>query len=325
MNSKRKLASIQIISNIENIPDANVIRKASVLGWKTVIKEGQFQIGDKCIFVEIDSVFPDRPEFADFLKRGNRLKSIKLKSQISQGVCLPLSLLPVDEYNVGDDVTEILGITKYDPPIPAQLSGMVKGNFPSFCPKTDENRIQSCSDFLDRYKNQSFYISEKCDGSSVSFIKHENNFGVCSRNLELKETEDNTLWKLARKYNIENKLPNGFALQCEVIGEGIQKNPLKLKGQDIYIFYVFDIIKYQYLNLDDMVKFVNDMGLKTVPIIDTNFILNHSVEQIIEMANGNSLICKDSEREGLVFRLNNNTDKISFKSISNKYLLKYDQ
>jgi len=138
----RKLASIQRIKNLEPIAGADAIEKATVLGWQLVVKKGEFAIGDLCVYCEIDSRLPDRPEF-EFLKaRGMRIRTVRLRGQISQGICFPLSILPVyTDVQEDTDVTELLDITKYEPPIPAQLAGVAKGLFPSFIPKTDETRV----------------------------------------------------------------------------------------------------------------------------------------------------------------------------------------
>ncbi|MFN0201713.1 MAG: RNA ligase (ATP), partial [Bacteroidia bacterium] len=165
----RKLASIQKIIQLEAIPEADAILKATVLGWQLVVKKGEFQVGDDCVYCEIDSLMPDRPEF-EFLKpRGMRIRTVRLRGQISQGICFPLSILPENTpIEEGLDVTEMLGITKYEPPIPAQLAGTVKGLFPSFIPKTDETRVQVLQEVLDEYKDETCYITEKLDGSSVT-------------------------------------------------------------------------------------------------------------------------------------------------------------
>lgn len=335
----RKLASIQIIANIEPIPDANVIRVASVLGWKTVIKDGQFNLGDRCVFVEIDAVFPAKPEFAEFLKRGNRLKTIRLRGQISQGVCLPMSILPAGNYNVGDDVTEILGITKYEPPIPACLGGVAKGLFPSFIPKTDEPRVQLLQDVLNKYQGHEFYITEKLDGSSATYYLKDGQFGVCSRNLEMLETETNTLWKLAKYCEIENKLRNlksNIAIQGELIGEGIQKNIYKIRGQKFYIFNIFDIDKSRYLPLPDIQNYLQIMNngcpvkLELVPLVGS-VALSNSIDEIVQQSIGFSILNKESPREGLVFRPKTQEiwdadfGRISFKAINPEYLLKYGE
>lgn len=335
----RKLASIQLIENISPIPDANVIRVANVLGWKVVIKEGQFNIGDHCVFVEIDAVFPPQPEFAEFLKRGNRLKTIRLRGQVSQGVCLPMSILPTGNYNVGDDVTAILGITKYEPPIPACLAGEVKGAFPAFIPKTDEPRVQVSQDLLNKYREQKFYLSEKLDGSSTTYYLKDGQFGVCSRNLEMKPTANNTLWKLAEYYDIENKLKSlkcNLAIQGECIGEGVQKNVYKLRGQKFYIFNIFMIDEHRYLTLAEMqnaLLTMNHNSAVPLELVPFSGIINlpASVDEIVQLSFGTSALNQNALREGLVFRpyakeiWDPDLDRISFKAINPEYLLKYGE
>ncbi|HLZ86596.1 MAG TPA: hypothetical protein VKQ52_05135, partial [Puia sp.] len=115
----RKLASIQMIRSLEAIEGADAIEKATVMGWQLVVKKGEFRVGDLCIYCEIDSMMPDRPEFEFLRPRGMRIKTIRLRGQVSQGICLPISILPagtVLEENT--DCTDILGITKYAPPMP---------------------------------------------------------------------------------------------------------------------------------------------------------------------------------------------------------------
>ncbi|MDP3641567.1 MAG: RNA ligase family protein [Bacteroidota bacterium] len=203
----RKLASIQIIKALEPIEGADAIEKATVLGWQLVVKKNDFMVGDKVVYCEIDSLMPDRPAF-EFLKpRGMRIRTIKLRGQISQGICFPLSILPPDFEVVEDaDCTEVLGISKYEPPIPACLSGIMKGKFPSFIPKTDETRVQVIQKLLDKYKGEKCYVTEKVDGSSGTYYINNGEFGVCSRNLELLEDDENSFWKVARELDIENKL-----------------------------------------------------------------------------------------------------------------------
>jgi len=327
----RKLASIQKIKTLEPIKDADAIMKATVLGWQLVVKKGEFEIGDLCVYCEIDSILPDRPEF-EFLKTRNmRIRTIRLRGQVSQGICFPLSILPKDVKPVENmDVTEILKITKYEAPIPAHLEGKVKGKFPSFIPKTDETRVQVLQDLLDKYTGKIFYISEKLDGSSATFYHYNGEFGVCSRNLELLETEDNTLWKLARKLDIENKLKSlrgNFALQAEVIGESIQGNKYKLHGQDLRFFNLFDIDKYKYFDFEEFIKTLEKLHLTTVPILDTNFKMINNIEKLVELSIGKSKL-HNVQREGIVLRpIHEKQDmigRVSFKVVSPKFLLKFE-
>ncbi len=248
----RKLASIQKIWKLEPIEGADAIEKARVLGWELVVKKGEFNVGDLCVYCEIDSILPERPEF-EFLKpRKMRIKTVRLRGQVSQGICFPLSVLPegtpIEE---GLDVTEILGITKYEAPVPAFLEGVMKGGFPSFIPKTDEPRVQIVQEMLDRHVGETCYVTEKIDGSSVTYYFKDGNFGVCSRNMELEEDDKNSMWKFARETDLENKLKKrnrNIALQGEIVGENIQKNTLNLRGQTVFFYNVFDIDAYRYMD-----------------------------------------------------------------------------
>ena len=183
MENLRKLASIRKISDIQIIPGADMIELAIVDGWKVVVaKNVGHKVGDMVVYCEIDSFLPIKEEF-EFLQKssykkmsdgteGFRLRTIKLKGQVSQGLILPLKDLQLpnkDLLEVGMDVTNLLGISKYEPPIPAELSGKVKGLFPSFLRKTDEERIQNLSDEYENLKQHKFYVTEKLDGSSATF------------------------------------------------------------------------------------------------------------------------------------------------------------
>ncbi len=327
----RKLASIQRISKLEPIEGADSIVKATVLGWQLVVKKGEFKEGDLCVYCEIDSILPEKPEF-EFLKpRKMRIRTIKLRGQISQGICFPLSILPDNiEIEEGKDVTEILGITKYEPPIPANLEGVAKGKFPSFIPKTDETRVQVLQDVLDKYKGETFFYTEKLDGSSATYYYNDGEFGVCSRNLELLETDENTLWKLAREQKIEEKLKGygkNIAIQGEIIGENVQGNKYKLRGQHIFFFNVYDIDEHRFLDLDEYETFFKNMELKTVPMLERNYKLSNNIEELVELATGRSVLA-DVQREGIVLRpvkeIVDNTGRISFKAINPKFLLKFD-
>ncbi|MBK8565835.1 MAG: RNA ligase (ATP) [Saprospiraceae bacterium] len=328
----RKLASIQRIKALDPIENADAIEKATVLGWQLVVKKGEFQVGELCVYCEIDSLMPDRPEF-DFLKpRGMRIRTVRLRGQISQGICFPLNILRLGiAIEEDSDVTEALGIEKYEPPIPADLAGIAKGPFPGFLQKTDETRVQILQERLDAFVGEPCYTAEKLDGSSVTYFMKNGEFGVCSRNLNLLETSENTLWKLARAHQIEEKLRSlgsDFALQGEVIGEGIQSNKYQLKGQKVCFFNAFDIAQYRYADFEEFVKLMADFGLETVPILDTAFRLVNDIAALVEMAIAPSVLNPKLPREGLVIRpLKEKTDalgRVSFKAINPEFLLKYE-
>jgi RNA ligase (TIGR02306 family) len=342
---ERKLASIRQISEIREISGADAIELAIVDGWQVVVaKNVNHKVGNYVVYCEIDSFLPIKPEF-EFLRKssykkmgdqeGFRLKTIKLRGQISQGLILPLDeVIPfpnnLDYMEVGKDVTELLGIVKYEPPIPAELAGKVKGMFPSFIPKTDEERVQNLVSEYENWKIQSqhqFYVTEKLDGSSATFYYKDGVFGVCSRNLELLETEGNTFWKVARELDLENKMKEygkNISLQGELIGESVQGNPYKIKGQTVKFFTGYEIDKQKRINFVNLVVLLQSMGLEYVPVLNREFgfILPDTVEDMLKYAEGKSTLNPDTEREGVVVRSMDGT--ISFKAISNKFLLKND-
>jgi len=202
----RKLATIQQISEINLIPNADRIEVASVLGWKVVVEKGQFKVGDLCVYCEIDSILPEKPEYEFLRSKHFRIKTQKLRGQVSQGICFPINTLfgkinkSIVDLEIGEEVTDALEIKKHMPNIPACLTGLVKGAFPEVvCQKTDETRVQVLQDVITRYKGTKCYATEKLDGSSATYYFNKGEFGVCSRNLELKETADNAFWEFARK------------------------------------------------------------------------------------------------------------------------------
>lgn len=330
----RKLASIQRIKTLDPIAGADAIERATVLGWQLVVKKGEFKVGELCVYCEVDCIMPDDPRFEFLKSRGMRIKTIRLRGQISQGICFPLSILP-SGFDIQEDAdcTAALGITKYEPPIPACLHGIAKGEFPSFIPKTDEPRVQILQDLLDRYKGEVCYVTEKVDGSSVTFYVNNKEFGVCTRNFELAEDPENTIWKIARELDIENKLRAAgmnIAIQGEVIGEGVQGNPLKLRGQSIRFFNVVDIDRRAYLSFDQFMEFMRRLALKTTPVITVDYKLENDINAIVKMATRKSLLCPDAWAEGIVIRpLIERVDpvigRVSFKTINPEFLLKADQ
>jgi RNA ligase (TIGR02306 family) len=264
-------------------------------------------------------------------QEGFRLKTIRLRGQVSQGLILPISVLNPPDTNIyvepfeGLEVTEMLGIVKYEPPIPAELAGKVKGGFPSFIPKTDEERVQNLTSEYDGWRFQSkhqFYVTEKLDGSSATFYFKDGVFGVCSRNLELLETEGNTFWKVARQLKLEEWLgthETNYSIQGELIGESVQGNPYKIKGQTVRFYNAFNIDTQEYLGFPDFIKLIDSMGLETVPVLDINFMLPDTVEELLKYADAKSALNPNFDREGVVIRSLDRT--ISFKVISNKFLL----
>jgi len=335
---ERKLASIQIVKEIKPIVDADSIEIVRINNWDVVSKKGEYKVGDFCIYCEIDSFLPIKEEF-EFLRKtsykklpdgteGFRLKTIRLRGQLSQGLLLPIHVLPLGELvSEGMDVTEMLGIVKYEPPIPAELNGKVKGLFPSFIRKTDEERIQNLSKEYDEFKSNgnNFYVTEKLDGTSATFYFKDGEFGICSRNLELLENESNTYWKVARELNLEEKLKSlgkNICIQGELLGPGVNGNIYKLNKHTLRIFNIYDIDLCKHYTLDVFINTIQNLKLQEIPILDSNFDLPKTIDELLFIADGKSKLNGNIDREGLVIRSVDR--KISFKVISNKFLLKYE-
>lgn len=335
----RKLATIRDIGVIVPIAGADAIEAAVIGGWKVVIRKGDYQVGDRVIYCEIDSWIPH--ERAPFLSKGKepseyegvkgeRLRTVKLRGQVSQGLLLPMSNLTNygADLSVGDDVTEQLGILKWEAPVPANLSGDAVGLFPIFIPKTDQERIQNLTNELHDWsmKENTWEVTEKLDGSSMTVFVNGDESGVCSRNLQLKESEGNSLWVVTNRESLIEKVKmtrRNLALQGEIIGEGIQGNSYKLRGQDFFLFDVYDIDERRYLIPWERRALADKLCIKHVPVIKTNFALESALSQdIVYMAEGKSSMCEvdPPEREGIVFKRDDG--EASFKAISNKFLMK---
>jgi RNA ligase (TIGR02306 family) len=337
----RKLASIRTIDSIDPIEGADAIEVATVGGWKIVVKKGEFAIGDLAVYLEIDSWVPT--ELAPFLSKGKeprefegikgeRLRTVKLRGQLSQGLLLPhdivwdKNMFDFNRFGDGDDVTEVLGIVKWEKPMNAQLAGMARGNFPSLIPKTDQERIQNLKKEIANAAaaGMQFEVTEKLEGSSMTVYLIDGVFGVCSRNLDLKETEGNAFWATARELDIEGKMreiPDGeWAIQGELIGPGIQNNIYKLSKTEFHVFDVYNIKSGEYLTPVFRRALIERMGLKHVPVLLVDKDLGvGSVDEILQWAEGASKLNDKQEREGIVFKEVNGG--MSMKAISNKYLL----
>jgi RNA ligase (TIGR02306 family) len=340
----RKLAKIVRIDELNPIEGADAIECAVVGGWKVVAQKGLYNVGDMAVYFEIDSWIPT--ELAPFLSKGKeprefegvkgeRLRTIKLRGQLSQGLLMPIPTEFADpnQFYEGLDVTEALGILKWEKPMNAQLAGVCKGNFPSLIPKTDQERCQNLKKEIVAANEAGlkFEITEKLEGSSMTVYQIKGEFGVCSRNMDLKETEGNSFWATARKEGIQEKMMAvdeywDFAIQGELIGPGIQGNIYNLKECEFRVFDVYNIQAGEYLNPQDRRRLIEKMGLKHVPVLaytadmyDTLGITD--IPQLLAFAEGKSVMgdITGPEREGIVFKQVDGG--MSFKAISNKYLL----
>lgn len=339
MNIERKLVTIRTINNIEPIKDSDNIEVITVDGWKVVSKKNEFKIGDKCIYFEIDSFLPANDSRFEFLRKssykkmadgseGFRLKTIRLRGQISQGLALPVSLFP--ELETSDDYDKTLNVIKFEGPVLLSTEDAL-GRFPSFIVKTDAERIQNVTSYFSKHEDDEFEISLKLDGTSCTVFLNKDDFGVCSRNLRLKPSTDGKYWTCVNNLDLENRLKNygrNIAIQGEVMGEGIQGNKEKIKGLKFFVFSIFDIDNYRYFDPDERLDILNELNktgayIDHVPILETHtkiFKKYTNVHDLLKYAEGPSL--NNNCREGLVFKGYGDNRDIIFKAISNEFLCK---
>jgi RNA ligase (TIGR02306 family) len=329
-------ATIQKILSVESIENADSLEKATVMGWQVVAKKGEFKPGDLCVFVEIDSVLPEKPEFEFMRPRKFRVKTVRLRGVLSQGIAFPLTILPEGtEITEGLDVSEIVGVTHYEKPVPGgQTGGKVRSNFPPYVSKTDEPRIQSNLDLLDEMKGLECVATVKINGTSATYILKDGDYHVCSRNNSFKlddpDNEKNVYIQIGKKYDMKTKLESmggNFAIQGEIAGPGIQKNPLGLKELELFVFNIYDIDLQKYMDSAQMNRMCFSLGLKPVPI-DIFFKFDHTLEDLLDMAQGRYYGTQQNPREGIVIRPVTEMfsgvlrGRMSFKVLNNTYLEK---
>lgn len=337
----RKLASVQYVHDIWPIEGADRIECIGVLGWRCVAKKDEFKIGDLCVYFEIDSFLPMDERFAflgptslkhnDLLGDGYRLRTQRFRGQISQGIALPLTVLPEGDWQIGEDVTEILGVRKWEISQRASSGGTIVGTLPAWVPKTDETRVQSEPRLIDEFAGLPYYITTKMDGTSVTMYRVGGRFGICGHNYELADDGKCSFWKWAHEHEIEQRLvSNGLdnvVLQGEFCAAGIQGNPLTLKRPEWYIFTVRDANREERLGLDETRAICERLGLAMVTVEECGDDLPYrSVEELLERARG--IYENGRTKEGIVIRPQAPVysptvgASLSMKVINNDYLVK---
>jgi RNA ligase (TIGR02306 family) len=340
----RKLATIRAIGAINEHTNANNLELASIDGWIVVVRKGEYKVGDAVILAEIDSWIPT--EVAPFLTKqgkepkeyngikGERLRTARLRGVVSQGLVLPISALPSESLanpiELGADVSEVLGITKFEKPLPACLQGFAKGAFPLFIPKTDQERIQNVFHTLTEEQIEDTYeVTLKLDGSSTTYFVNDGVVGVCSRNLELKIDEgnaDNSFVKMFHKLGMQDKLLSYYqrtgrsiAVQAELWGSGINGNWEGISDHMYSVFDVYDIDAKKYMTSGERQQVVYDLDLEHVPHICETALENFkSVSDFLAFADRGSIHNKVCE--GVVFKSITNPG-LSFKVINTEYLI----
>ena len=345
----RKLASIQKITDITPIEGADRIELAHVLGWQCVVNKGQFGPGDLAVYFEIDSFLPIRPEYeflrkscykkTDYLGEGFRLRTQTFRGEISQGLLLPVSVFPEIPGSAaeGDDVTEVLGVRKWEIEEYATTGGTVIGSLPRDIPHTDETRVQENPELIREFAGLGYYISTKMDGSSHSVGIDENGFHVTGHNYEYKNDGKSSFFNFVKEHDFQSKMEEYAArhelktltIQGEFCAPGIQKNRLRLQKPEWYVFTIREDGKR--VGLNRMLKICEILGMVHVPIEEVGVDLPSkypTVEALLARSDGE--YPNGGKKEGIVIRPTEPvfsqliSGPLSMKIVNNKYLLKND-
>lgn len=342
MEEDNNLASIERIIDIKDIQGADFIQLAFCLGYQSVIKRGEYQKGDLVVFINPDALLP-RKNWNKFLwPKGDdnadgeriRLRSAKFKSALSQGLIISCENLPPDCIREeGKDVTAELGIEKYSKPIPSELAGVAKGGLPWGIIRTYEHNLRKYPKFLNEIRGERVIISVKCDGSSGLFAWKNGEFAVCSRQINLCQSKENTFWQIAEQYKLQENLGRlgNIAINGEVCGKKLNGNKMGLNKLSFFAFNLFDIDKRQYLNHDKLTEVCQALSVPQVPIIFDGK-SDFSLESLTELCD--SLNYRNDPNfpcEGIVIRTAEERysevlkGRASAKLISQRFLAKYKE
>jgi RNA ligase (TIGR02306 family) len=330
----RALVTIQRVKAITAIPDSDFLEAAHIMGWTCVVKKGEFREGDLGVYFEVDSFLPVDPRY-EFLRgssyrenedngKGFRIRTAKMRGQLSQGLFLSLAQFPgIAGAAEGDDVTEKLGVKKWYIPETAGAGGTIIGDRPAGIPASDEIRVQSALELLDQLRGKPYYITTKMDGTSGIVYYLDGKIGCCSRNKEIKDEADALYWSPVYRYGLKEKLAargKNIVLTGEICGPGIQKNRLRLSALDWYVFDVKDWDSGSYVPYDKALEICASLGLPFVPLEERGDSFAYSLEELLEKARGK--YPSGLDKEGIVVRDAASPKAVSFKVLNNDALLK---
>jgi RNA ligase (TIGR02306 family) len=302
-----KLATLERIHSITIHPNADNLLCAKIKEWPVVIKKNEFNEGDLVVFISIDSIVPSTNPYFKFMEKMKyRVWSARFRKMPSQGLVCPLTAFPqLSDLIEGLDVTEVLGITKYERPIDISVGGDAKNGFPSGLIRiSDEDNLLGYAEALKELVDKKFYVSLKYDGSSTTFIFNNNEFKACSRRFEMKENSGFT-WQAVNRYDIKNKLiklNRNIAIQAESIGPKLNGNSLELSNIEIRVFRAKNLETHQIFNLDELYALCMELDLPMVDIIETDsFDVNkHTISYFQNIANSVSWPTNHKPGEGIV-------------------------
>lgn len=335
----KPLAWVETITEVHPIEDADFLEMGKVsCGNQVVLEKGRYRAGDECVYVSVDNTLPPDPRWAFLENKKWKVRCAKFRGVWSDGLVLPLNVLN-SQFAYGDDVTSDIGAKKIPEKIvglssKGSILGKPKGLFPSHTPKTDESNLYGMKPdrLLEKYRGKMFRASVKIHGSSMTAFYKDGYFGVCSRNLEVKDDDSSDFWKIAKAYNLQDKLERynrNLSIQGEACGGKLNGNIYKFPELRFYVHNIYDIDSKQHLGQDEMIKVATELGLEVCPEPFPPFELNHTLEELVAMAEKPSIFNSDVPEEGLVFRPieeiwdDINRCRLSFKIVSRVFKAKY--
>lgn len=280
-----KLATIERVDEVYPHPNAERLEFVKVGGYDCIVPKDKYQAGNLCILIQPDTVLPE-VEWSEFYRKASksRVRASKIRGEWSFGIVEDIGLLghTSQSYVVGGDVSSILGIIKYEPPVPQDLSA--KGGLPYQMPKTDEERYQNLD--LSLFYGQPVTITQKVDGQSFTAYVKDCEFGVCGRTYEIKTESQNRYTAHISRYNLQEKLlaysakhSVNIALRGESYGNGIQNlghNAHAKLPHGVMFFSVWLIDEMRYAlrgHEHNVFNVCAELDLPTVPLLEKDVIL----------------------------------------------------
>jgi RNA ligase (TIGR02306 family) len=338
---------VKRISRINEHPNADKLELGSVEGldYQFAVQKGIYSIGDKVVYFPVDSVIPQNIKEIFELKNlsgplQNRVKTIKLRYEFSQGLVLPFEKfisfnLLNENTEVNSDVTDILNITKYEPdPIEEKnciLLPLVDGQS-----LYDIESTERYSNVLEYMMDKRVVVMEKLEGVNFAISLNNDGIHICQRNYKILEKDNCThpTWDVVRNNNyielihsLHDIYKPSFiiTLYGELIGPGIAKNYYDLKDKTVKFFDIK--VDGKFVNYDNFKKSITD----SAPVLSESTSLREvlSNKTITEFSNGKSVINPNKLREGVVVKLYTEEYYEGFgrtilKKRSPQYLYKYD-
>lgn len=323
------LARVTRVLETFPIEGATSIQGYRVLGWQVLGKIDEFQVGQQVIYFSINTVFPMEFEPTRFLN-GKPLKTKKMMGQLSQGLLGPVSWI-AREVQDDEDLTSDFKLKKWLPTteLEAYTSDSGRAPFPSFIPKTSEDRVQNLSKYLSRLDGVDLVITEKRDGTSFTVVQLRGEVLVCGRNfvLTIPTPTSRHYFEVMEEYRLKERLlalGRNIAIQGEITGPKIGGNRHGVSRLEFHLFNVYSIDESRYLPWEQVVEIAEALQVPHVRVVHRGPLAPEqlTVQYFLELAEQQRYE-NGKLAEGIVVKTNSGP-RTSFKAISNSYLLKYN-